>query len=101
MGPTRVAIYINVARDGDSPAWLRIGTGRLRADGSLLARLVHLPADGRVRLQVVPDTGDEGDARAGAGAPQPPPRPHRASRRMPPPPAVRQEPARAQEETPW
>ncbi|MBI4914668.1 MAG: hypothetical protein HY825_02380 [Acidobacteria bacterium] len=63
--PESLAIYLNVAGDGDSPAWLRVGTAWLQHDGSLVAHLVHLPADGRVRLQAEPISG-RGRAR-GAG----------------------------------
>ena len=101
MERTRVAIYMNVARDGDSPAWLRVGFGVLRPDGSLLACLDHLPADGRVRLQVQPLPGEIGPETARPSTPVRTPRPPNAARRMPPPPAVRKPPARLQESTPW
>jgi hypothetical protein len=101
MSRTGVAIYMNVARDGDSPAWLRIGTGWLRPDGSLVAHLVHLPADGRVRLQSETVSGDAAAAIAGDGPPVRPPRPARAKRGPPPLPAVRRGPARSPEVTPW
>ena len=101
MKQTRVAIYMNVARDGDSPAWLRVGFGVLRPDGSLLACLDHLPADGRVRLQLQPLPGEIGSETARPPTPVRPPRPPHAVRRMPPPPAVRKPPAEPQESTPW
>ncbi len=101
MTQIRVAIYMNVARDGDSPAWLRIGFGVLRPDGSLLACLDHLPADGRVRLQVQPLPGETVAETARPITPVRPPRSPQAVRRMPPPPAVRMPPTRPQEKTPW
>ena len=55
--PQSLAIYLDLAREGDSPAWLRIGTAWLQHDGSLVARLFQLPADGRIRLQAEPFPG--------------------------------------------
>jgi hypothetical protein len=96
-----VTIYVNVARDEDTPVWLRVGVGLVRPDGSLLAHLDHLPTDGRIRVVAdQPLAGMPIAARRGVESPRPPARIPRAARRPPPPPAARGRTSRAQEEGP-
>ena len=95
-----VALYVNVARDGETPAWLRVGRGWLRPDGTIRATLDHLPADGRFRVQLEHPAG----ADEAHGCASPPPRgasaPNVAACRPPPPPAARRR-RLPQEVTPW
>mgnify|MGYP000073680880 CR=1 FL=1 len=95
-----VALYVNVARDGETPAWLRVGRGRLQPDGSVLATLDHLPADGRIRLQLERTGGADGAHWCVPTASPGPSAPRVAARRPPPPPAARRR-RRPQEVTPW
>jgi hypothetical protein len=95
-----VVLYVNVARDGDTPAWLRVGRGWLRPDGSIRATLDHLPADGRIRVQLEQAAGPAAARGCAPRASHGAAAPNVAVRRPPPLPAARRR-RPPQEVTPW
>lgn len=95
-----VALYFNLARDGQPPVWLLVGRGWLQPDGSVQATLDHLPADGRIRLQLERTTGADRTQACLPPKLDGPSAPQRAACRPPPPPAARRK-RRPQEVTPW
>ncbi len=98
MAPVPVDLFVDLA-DADHPsAWLRVGIGLLRPDGSILARLDRLPTNGRVRFQERQTPGTvllmpsgPGRARRARHAPA-------GARGIPPLPAARRGPPRRQGE---
>ncbi|MBN1771184.1 MAG: hypothetical protein JXB32_07995 [Deltaproteobacteria bacterium] len=95
-----VALYVNVARDGETPAWLRVGRGWLLPDGTVRAVLDHLPADGRIRVQLEQAIGADGAQGCAPPSPRGASAPEVAACRPPPLPAARRR-RLPQEVKPW
>jgi hypothetical protein len=57
MEAREVTIFVNLSDDGEGPAWLRVGSGRLRPDGFLSAVFLPLFAGGRIHIEPVSPPG--------------------------------------------
>lgn len=68
MDSLPIALYVDLAVDAQTPVWLRIGEGALQPDGSILARIDHLPSRGPVRFHETTLPGLRGPGRS-AGPP--------------------------------